>query len=342
MLSARQALLQVTVLMLLWCLAHPAFAQITAEWSSHTLKRIYCGAKVCGDTVSSRFLVTSGSGYIDVEQTLQKGLSDVIGTQSRTISLWVEQGIEYEFSLSTDHVNDIYTAGSVSSVCYSVSWLSITLGIPPFNSEFTPEIYLCMAVVEMSERGGDEFQVNASDGDFSDRVRVTWNEQDGATGYEVYRCTSALETDCGAVLGSTASNGYDDTGGALNTTYYYRVKACSGGPCGDFSPADPGFRFFDAPDAPSLDSAIPGNGEIELNFTANGDGGSVITGFTASCGAFDQSGSTSPITVSGLANGVEYSCTVVATNVIGDSPPSNALSATPSAPDQVFRDGFED
>jgi hypothetical protein len=83
------------------------------------------------------------------------------------------------------------------------------------------------------------------------------------------------------------------------------------------------------PEAPFLDSAIAGNENVELAFTPNGDGSSDITGFTAKCGAVTQNGSSSPITVDGLTNGVAYSCSVTATNVMGNSEPSNVRTVIP-------------
>ena len=73
------------------------------------------------------------------------------------------------------------------------------------------------------------------------------------------------------------------------------------------------------PSAPALDGstpsgATPGDGELVITFGApQSDGGSTITGFTASCVRIDvglgdattvsASGASSPITVTGLTNG---------------------------------------
>jgi len=49
-------------------------------------------------------------------------------------------------------------------------------------------------------------------------------------------------------------------------------------------------------------------------------------------GSFTTSGSSSPLTVTGLTNGTPYSCSVVATNSTGSSAASTAVVATPKIP----------
>lgn len=89
------------------------------------------------------------------------------------------------------------------------------------------------------------------------------------------------------------------------------------------------------PQAPTLLSVQPGNGSATLAFSAPSDtGGSAILDYTATCGAQSITGTASPLTVVGLVNGVQLSCSLVARNAIGSSVASNSLSVTPVAPPQ--------
>lgn len=90
------------------------------------------------------------------------------------------------------------------------------------------------------------------------------------------------------------------------------------------------------PDAPTGVSATSGgNASTTVSWTAPSDGGSAITGYTATSNAGQTCSSTTTTTcsVTGLTNGTSYTFTVTATNTIGTSEPSSASSsATPAAP----------
>ena len=97
-----------------------------------------------------------------------------------------------------------------------------------------------------------------------------------------------------------------------------------------------------APDAPAQPTVTTAAGNITVSFTAPADGGSAITGYTASCTSGNgglsgsNTGTDSPIVVGPLTVGKTYTCTVVAANGVGDSPASpasNAIVAAASAPD---------
>lgn len=95
------------------------------------------------------------------------------------------------------------------------------------------------------------------------------------------------------------------------------------------------------PNAPTSVVATAGSSQVTVSFAVPGNnGGSAITGYTATCGAQSMSGAASPIVVVGLSNGVAVTCTVIASNGIGNSAPSAASnSVTPT--DLLFANGFD-
>jgi hypothetical protein len=88
-----------------------------------------------------------------------------------------------------------------------------------------------------------------------------------------------------------------------------------------------------APGAPILNAATPGNAQVALSWSApSSNGGSAITGYTATASPGDATCTTNgatTCTVTGLANGASYSFTVTATNAVGTGAASNPLTATP-------------
>ncbi|MGE4276270.1 MAG: Ig-like domain-containing protein [Lawsonibacter sp.] len=90
------------------------------------------------------------------------------------------------------------------------------------------------------------------------------------------------------------------------------------------------------PGAPTGVTATAGNRQVTVSFTAPAsDGGAAITTYTVTAGpgGLTATGALSPITVTGLTNGTEYTFTVTATNSLGTGS-SSAPSAgvTPQAP----------
>ena len=87
-----------------------------------------------------------------------------------------------------------------------------------------------------------------------------------------------------------------------------------------------------APTAPAIGTAVAGNTQATVNFMLpSNTGGLPITSYTVNCNGITVSGPSSPIVVSGLTNGVTYSCTVQATNLAGTGPISGTVMVTPVA-----------
>ena len=134
----------------------------------------------------------------------------------------------------------------------------------------------------------------------------------------------------GATFVGTASP-ITATGLTNGTTYSCTVTAVNGVGAGPAS-APVSVTPITVAGAPVIGTATAGSGQATISFTGPGSiGGSPITGYTVTCnpGAIGMSGAGSPITVTGLTNGTTYSCTVIATNGAGSSPPSAAASVTP-------------
>ncbi|OGN80354.1 MAG: hypothetical protein A2X26_08530 [Chloroflexi bacterium GWC2_49_37] len=85
----------------------------------------------------------------------------------------------------------------------------------------------------------------ASDGTYTDKVRVSWTASSGATSYKVIRSTSAAGAK--TLLGSPSGTALGDTTAIPGVTYYYFVKACRGTRCSVYSAYNTGWRNLSAP-----------------------------------------------------------------------------------------------
>lgn len=88
------------------------------------------------------------------------------------------------------------------------------------------------------------------------------------------------------------------------------------------------------PGTPTNVSMTSGPGSVTVTFTSPGNpGSSNITGYSVTCTAFGQttrtqSGTASPIRVTGLRPGVAYACTISASNASGPGLPSAPVTVT--------------
>ena len=89
--------------------------------------------------------------------------------------------------------------------------------------------------------------------------------------------------------------------------------------------------------APAISSTDYEDGRIILAVSVSNNGGAEITGYEATCSdgtnTYTGTSTSSLITVSGLTNGVAYTCTVTATNSVGTS--SASAATAPITPEET-------
>jgi C1A family cysteine protease len=85
--------------------------------------------------------------------------------------------------------------------------------------------------------------VSASDGTYTDKVRVTWTASSGATGYKVFRSTSN-DPSGAQQIGTSNALFYDDMTAVEGTTYWYWVKAYNSAGDSGFSNGDSGYVAY--------------------------------------------------------------------------------------------------
>jgi uncharacterized repeat protein (TIGR02543 family) len=168
------------------------------------------------------------------------------------------------------------------------------------------------------------------------RATVSWdapvNSNGSAiTGYTVtaYSSNNLASGNCTTAAPTLSC---EITGLTNGSPYTFKVTATNGIGTSGESLASAAATPSTVPNAPEGITVAAGDGQVIISFTAPANnGGSAVTGYTvlASNGS-TTSGSTSPLTLTGLTNGTAYTFTVKATNINGDSiASSTSVSVTP-------------
>ena len=193
--------------------------------------------------------------------------------------------------------------------------------------------------------------VSAVAGDGQAEVSFTAPSSNGGTVITSYTVTS----NPGGITSTGVSSPITVTGLTNGTTYTFTVVATNSEGDGIVSAASnevtPAVGVT-VPGAPTSVSAVAGDGQAEVSFTApSSNGGTEITSYTVTSnpGGITATGASSPITVTGLTNGTTYTFTVVATNSEGDgivSAASNEVTPTaavtvPGAPTSISAVAFD-
>jgi uncharacterized protein (TIGR02145 family) len=169
----------------------------------------------------------------------------------------------------------------------------------------------------------------ATAGNTQATVSFTVPTSDGGSAITEYTVTSSPASSPATFTGTTSP--IVVTGLTNGTSYTFTVVATN--EVGNSVASDASETvtpFISVPDAPTSPVATAGFEQASVAFTAPAsDGGSAITEYTvtSSPGDLTATGTTSPIVVTGLANGTSYTFTVVATNEVGNSDASGATTA---------------
>lgn len=152
----------------------------------------------------------------------------------------------------------------------------------------------------------------------------------------------------GNLTATGASSPITVSGLTNGTAYTFSVTATNAIGTGAASSPSNAVTPSTTPTAPTAVTATAGDASASVAFSAPAsNGGAAITTYTvaASPGTATGTGSTSPITVSGLTNGTSYTFTVTATNAAGTGPastPSNSVTPVHTVATQLLPDpGFE-
>ncbi|GAA3559172.1 hypothetical protein GCM10022197_13210 [Microlunatus spumicola] len=178
--------------------------------------------------------------------------------------------------------------------------------------------------------------VTATAGDTQASVSFTAPASDGGSPVTGYTVTASPGGATAACEGSPCTV----TGLTNGTAYTFTVVADNANGSSSASQASSAVTPALAPDAPTAVEGAGADGSALVSWTAPAsDGGSAVTGYTvtASPGGANATCVSSPCRVMGLDNGEDYTFTVVATNPIGSSTPSDAsapvsVRTVPGAP----------
>lgn len=177
------------------------------------------------------------------------------------------------------------------------------------------------------------------------QVVLRWSPSSGSSAYKLYQKTG--DNADYAPLATVQASVYEYTVTDLTygTVYSFAVKAGNTSGDSSFSQAVQ-FKPRTLPLPPANVSAEAGHLEAKVSFTPvnNGGGNQVVYEVVANPGNITASGSSSPITVTGLTNGTEYTFSVRTVNEVGSSQlsaPSNSVIPRPlSAPSPMFFAGI--
>ncbi|MDQ1478833.1 MAG: hypothetical protein QOE62_4062, partial [Actinomycetota bacterium] len=283
-----------------------------------------------------------------VSQTQDAGTSVVwISLQAATTTP-AGTGIQFDTRTSNDSTNWSAWSAVVGTAINSPSgrYLQYRATLTTNDGSVTPLVDSVRVSAAPTTVPGAPTMGSVLRGNGSVSVTFTAPVNNGGTGIIGYTvsCTSTN----GGLAGSQAGSSSPIVVSGLTNTKTYTCTVTAQNARGSSAPSAASGAFSPAaiPAPPTIGTATRGNASATVTFTPPSDvGGSSITSYTATCSAAGgatgyQTGSGSPLVVSGLTNGKSYTCSVTARNTQGGSAPSAASNSfvpatVPGAPTGV-------
>ncbi len=117
------------------------------------------------------------------------------------------------------------------------------------------------------------------------------------------------------------------------TAYYVRVSAVNAAGSGSAVTSGTTSTPRTTPNAPGITSIVADDSELSVRFSAGATSGSAITSYQYSINGgstwVTASATSSPIVITGLANGTRYQVALRAVNIVGSGATSNVIASTP-------------
>ncbi|GEM_PF-1235997 len=202
--------------------------------------------------------------------------------------------------------------------------------------------------------------LSASDGAYTNQVRLTWWAADGAEGYRIFRDNGA-DTNDAIQIGITSSTNYDDTSAVAGTMYSYWLKSTNGCGISGFSYfQDSGWRAsptgaigvlppmlsyavaYGSSNPAAQSFIVTNSGAIGFNFTNSTTYSADASGWwqavpgTGSVTAFASLALTGTVDVAGLNAGTYYANSMIASSEADNSPYSLVVALTVNKGDQII------
>ncbi|MBA5248750.1 MAG: BspA family leucine-rich repeat surface protein, partial [Gammaproteobacteria bacterium] len=178
----------------------------------------------------------------------------------------------------------------------------------------------------------------ATDGEYDNKVKITWALDTDVDYYILYICTSSITSACGRAYRRTSDSYHYPNNSNI---VYYRIKACNDYGCSEYSDYDTGHKKPTALSPPNNIQYNPGNSNISLSWDSNSDTTYKVYWHTSpnvseSNYLGSQSTSTNSVNIANLTNDTQYYFVVTAIKNGEESAISTKVSTTPT---NVIADG---